>query len=139
MFQTKLCRKSIHIFHVQYLFPENHAIYKINVETHGTAGAATDDNMIWCMHVACGMTKATDTHSGHVILIALHVNNGYMNELLCCIYTYIVCLFLAPVLGKGLVTLGDIFVCPVHLADIPVLVIYMSSLETEGALCGSAI
>jgi hypothetical protein len=33
------------------------------VEKHGTAGPATDDNIIRRMRFACWMTKATDTHS----------------------------------------------------------------------------
>jgi len=36
---------------------------------------------IWCMHFACWVTKATDTHSGYVILRLFHSNNGYVNEL----------------------------------------------------------
>jgi len=31
---------------------------------------ATDGNIIQRMHIACCITKATDTHSGYVILIA---------------------------------------------------------------------
>jgi len=27
---------------------------------------ATDDNIIWCMHFACYITKATETHSEYV-------------------------------------------------------------------------
>ena len=33
-------------------------------------GQATDDNITQCMHIACCITKATDTHSEYVILIA---------------------------------------------------------------------
>ena len=40
------------------------------MEKHGTAGQATDDNIIQRMHFACWITKATDTHSQYVILIA---------------------------------------------------------------------
>jgi len=41
-----------------------------NVEKYGTAGHATDDSKIRRMSFACGITKATDTHSEYVILIA---------------------------------------------------------------------
>ena len=34
----------------------------------GEAGEATDNNIIWSMRVACWITKATDTHSGYVIV-----------------------------------------------------------------------
>ena len=39
-------------------------------EKYGTAGQATDDNIIRRMRFACWITKATDTHSEYVILIA---------------------------------------------------------------------
>jgi hypothetical protein len=38
------------------------------VEKHGTAGQDIDDNKIWCMRFACGITNATLTE--YVILIA---------------------------------------------------------------------
>jgi hypothetical protein len=41
-----------------------------NVEKYGRAGQATDDNIIRRMRVACWITKATDTHTESVILIA---------------------------------------------------------------------
>jgi hypothetical protein len=41
-----------------------------NVEKYGTARQATDDNIIRRMRFACCITKATDTHSEYVILIA---------------------------------------------------------------------
>jgi hypothetical protein len=40
------------------------------VEKYGRARQATDDNMIHRMRFACRITKATDTHSEDVILIA---------------------------------------------------------------------
>jgi hypothetical protein len=40
------------------------------VEKHGTAEQTTDDNIIRRMRFACWITKATDTHSEYVILIA---------------------------------------------------------------------
>jgi hypothetical protein len=41
------------------------------VEEYGTPGQATDDNIIRRMRFACWITKARDTHSEYVILIAL--------------------------------------------------------------------
>jgi hypothetical protein len=38
------------------------------VEKYGTAGQATDDNIIRRMRFACWITKAEDTHSEYVIL-----------------------------------------------------------------------
>jgi hypothetical protein len=40
------------------------------VEKYGTAGQATDGNMIRRMLFACWISKATYTHSEYVILIA---------------------------------------------------------------------
>jgi hypothetical protein len=40
------------------------------VENYGEAREATDDNIIRRMRIACWLTKATDTHSEYVILIA---------------------------------------------------------------------
>ena len=40
-----------------------------NVEMYGTAGPATDENIVWCMRNACRITKATNTYSEYVILI----------------------------------------------------------------------
>ena len=50
-----------------------------NAETHGTAGEATDDNEVWRMRVACWITKVTDTHSRHIILIAFP-RQQWLNE-----------------------------------------------------------
>jgi hypothetical protein len=41
-----------------------------NVEKYVRARQVTDDNIIQGMHFACWITKATDTHSEYVILIA---------------------------------------------------------------------
>jgi hypothetical protein len=40
-----------------------------NVEKHSRARQATDNKIVWHMHTACWITKATDTHSEYVILI----------------------------------------------------------------------
>jgi hypothetical protein len=54
--------------YVQQLFSENCALYEIM--WNGRARQATDDNIIWHMHVVSWITKATDPHSEYVILIA---------------------------------------------------------------------
>ena len=41
-----------------------------NVEKYCRARQATRGNVVWCMHIAWWVTKATDTHSEYVILIA---------------------------------------------------------------------
>jgi len=50
-----------------------------NVEKYGIARQATDDHVVWLMRFACGITKATDTHSEYEVLRLFHGNNGYMN------------------------------------------------------------
>jgi len=40
------------------------------VEKYRKAGKATDDNIIWCMRIACWIPKATNKCSEYVILIA---------------------------------------------------------------------
>ena len=42
-----------------------------NVEKYGRDGQAADENTIWCMRFARWITKATDTHSENVIVIAV--------------------------------------------------------------------
>ena len=41
-----------------------------NVVKYGTAGQATDDNIIQRMRFACWISKATDTHSEYVMFIS---------------------------------------------------------------------
>jgi len=45
-------------------------LFWVNVKKFGRNRQATDDNIIWRMCFACWMTKARDTHSEYVILIA---------------------------------------------------------------------
>ena len=64
-----------------------------NVEECGRAGQVTGGNTIWLMRLTCWITKATDTHSEYVILIAFQ-RQEWLRErssLLCC--TYVVCFF----------------------------------------------
>jgi len=38
-------------------------------ENYGRAQQATNDNIIWCMRIACSINKATHTESEYVKLI----------------------------------------------------------------------
>ena len=52
----------------------------LSVRTHETAqvpGQDTDDSITQCVRFACWITKATDTHSEYVILIAFPLHSGY--------------------------------------------------------------
>ena len=52
---------------------------------------------IWRMRFACWIPKATDTHSGCVILIAVLCNNGCTNGPQCYAIRTLPVLFLLPV------------------------------------------
>ena len=68
MFQTEVVEKiKTHILCLITFFRKWRRLWD-NVEIYCTAVQVTDDNMAEC--VACGITKATDTHSEHVIFIA---------------------------------------------------------------------
>jgi len=66
--QTKLHRKSKHSFYVQF-FSENLAVFEIKWKNVLEPGRP--QMTIWRMGVACGIIKATNTHSRYVIFIAV--------------------------------------------------------------------
>ena len=49
---------------------------------------------IWRMRIACWITKATNTHSQYVILIAFPLQQWLQERALMLHFTYIVCLVL---------------------------------------------
>jgi hypothetical protein len=61
-----------------FFFSENRTVYDIMCKKCGTAGQATDENIIWCMCFACYVTKATDTNSEYVIY--LHIPTAKMDS-----------------------------------------------------------
>jgi hypothetical protein len=91
MFQTKVVEKiKTHILY-SIIFSENIAVCEIMWKKCCRAKQATDDNIIRRMRFACWITKATDTHSEYVILIAFTLQQWYANAPQCYVYTYIVC------------------------------------------------
>jgi hypothetical protein len=62
------------------------------VEKYGTAGQATDGSIIRRMRFAWWVTKATDTHSEYVILIAFPRQQWLRERASMLGYTYIACL-----------------------------------------------
>jgi hypothetical protein len=62
------------------------------VEKYGTARQATDDNIILRMRFARWITKATDTHSQYVILIAFPWQQWLRERASMSRQTYIICL-----------------------------------------------
>jgi hypothetical protein len=65
-----------------------------DVENYFTAWQTIDYSIIRRMRFACGLTKATDTHSQYVdlTLIAFHGNNDYAIARQCYVYKYIACI-----------------------------------------------
>jgi hypothetical protein len=71
MFQTNLYKKSSQTFTLlNNFFPRKSCLIVDNEEKYGRAGQAIEENIIQRMRFACWKTKATDTHSEYVILIA---------------------------------------------------------------------
>ena len=69
MFQIKVAKKiKTHILRSVF-FSENNTVY--NMENYDGAGQATGDNIIQRMRFSYGTTKAINTHSEYVIIIAL--------------------------------------------------------------------
>jgi hypothetical protein len=62
------------------------------VEKYGTAGQATDGNIIRRMPFACWIIKATDTYSEYVIIIAFPRQQWLGEHASVLGYTYIACL-----------------------------------------------
>jgi hypothetical protein len=58
------------------------------VEKYCQARQATDENIKWQMHIACLITKATNTHLEYVILIAFLLQQWLQEHasVLCCMY-----------------------------------------------------
>ena len=59
------------IRHFPLHFPSRASPCPITFQLDSTAIQAIDDNAIWRMHFACWLTKATDTHSEYLIVIAV--------------------------------------------------------------------
>ena len=69
----KSCRENQNthfMFNSFYFPPRKSRRLWDNVEKYGTAGQATDDNIIRRTRIACWKPKATNTHSEYEILIA---------------------------------------------------------------------
>ena len=88
MFQTKFVEKvKTHILCAISFF-DNRTVYEIR-KCYSRAGEATDDNITRRMLFACWITKAINTHSEYVILIAC-LMQLWLCELACMLrHTYI--------------------------------------------------
>ena len=77
-----------HVFcSITFFFKSIYEIMWKNIVERGRPQMTT-----WCMHIVCWLTKATDTHSDYVILIAFPGKNDYTNVPQCYGYAYTTCL-----------------------------------------------
>jgi hypothetical protein len=71
MLQTKFVENiKTRILYSQPPTPLKSCRLRDNVEKYGRTRQATDEYIIRLMRIACWITKATDTHSEYVIIIA---------------------------------------------------------------------
>jgi hypothetical protein len=91
IFQTKAVEKIKTILRLITFFRKSCRLWD-NVEKYGRARQATGDNIIRRMRFACWITKATDTHSEYVILIAFPRQQWLRERASILRYTYIACL-----------------------------------------------
>ena len=95
MFQTKFSEKcSTHILCSINVFPRKSCLLWDKVEKYSREGQSTDDNIIRRMRTACWITKVTNTHSEHVILIACPLQQWLLKRASILRYTYMACLFI---------------------------------------------
>jgi hypothetical protein len=71
-----------------------------NVDKHGGARWAIDDNTVETMHIACWITKASDLD--YIIVIAFHDSSGFMNTLQCYVLLTLPVLLDSEELTKGI-------------------------------------
>jgi hypothetical protein len=70
------------------------------VEKCGTAGQATDDNIVRCMRVACRILETTDTHSEFVMLIVFQLQQRLQERASVLRSLYVTCLVVIRILEK---------------------------------------
>ena len=74
-----------------FFFHKSCCLYD-NVKKYFRAEQGTDDNIIRHIFIACWITKATDTHSEYVIIIAFRRQQWSRERASMLRYTYIACL-----------------------------------------------
>jgi hypothetical protein len=106
MFETKVVQKiKIHILHSVTFFWKSCSLWDNVKKKHCRS---TDDNIIRCMRFACWITKATDTHSEYVILIAFPRQKWFRERAsILCLYVHCLsCLTFLGKLGLQIISLG---------------------------------
>jgi hypothetical protein len=90
MFQTKVIEKiKTPILCSITLFFENRAVYEITWKN--TVQPDRPQMTIWRMRITCWITKATNTHSDYVILIAFPRQQCYVIRALPVLFRYFLC------------------------------------------------
>ena len=99
MFQTKFVEKikTYILFSITFFF-ENRAVFVKMWEN--ILQPDRQHVTIWHLCIACWITKATNTHSEYVILIAFSPQQCLHESVLMLRYTYIACLVLLYILQK---------------------------------------
>ena len=90
MFQTKVVEKIKTHFVFSNFFFENRAVYEIlweNIVKRGMPQMA-----IWCMRIACWISKATNTRSEYVIIIVFPLKQRLLKRASMLRYMHISCL-----------------------------------------------
>jgi hypothetical protein len=91
MFGTKVVEKIKTQILCSITFFRKSCRLRYNVEKYGRARQATDDNITRFMCIACWITKATNTHSEYVIIIAFPRQKWLRERASVLRYTYIAC------------------------------------------------
>jgi len=81
MFQTEIVEKIKTRISYPIFFNENRAVYEIIWKYFVEPNRP--QMTVWLMRIACWVTKATDTQSEYVILIAFPRNSSYTNATHC--------------------------------------------------------
>jgi len=91
MFEIKVVEKiKTHFVFGKFFFFENRAVYEIMLKN--IVVRDTPQTTIWCMRIACWIPKATNTHSGCVILIAFPLQQWLHKRASMLRYMYVHCL-----------------------------------------------
>jgi hypothetical protein len=73
-----------------FFSPENHTVYEIML--NNTVEPGRPQTTIWCMRIACWVSKGTKTHSEYVILTAFPLEQWLRESASMLRYKYIACL-----------------------------------------------
>jgi hypothetical protein len=106
-FRENWQKKSKHTYSVQSLSFWKSCHSWGNVEKYGRARQAADNNVIRCMHTACWITRATDTHSDYLILIACTWRQGLCNHTSVLHYTYIACFIIKCIFSTEFISFSN--------------------------------